>query len=400
MPGKSKRLAETFAQIPPREHIAALRNWNEDDFCPGQPYFTGAELEALDRYRDPIRHIVDPVERCVAGREILRAMWPVWNERVQKTHWIDTKSGKVNQIIYKPFQQRLFRTFWDQWAGRKPVRIILLKARQMGSSAFVQHLYYALCDEVSGLNCITINYDDFTASEMLEKSKTIHSRLWFPRPLDRDPTAAIEWSAPHGSSMFSFTAGGKRAGTSLTFQLMHITELSLWDFAAETLDNTLQVIQDRPSTSIIIESTANGAQGEFYERFVKAERGESDYTAFFAPWCEEPGYTLPFASGAAKAAFERSLEPQEKRLMEQHDDEWGCACGNRLSLEQMHWRRFKIRNGFHGSTVRFQEKFPITSQEAFLASGAPVFSHSVLFTMDKQTRPPSWKGFIYPKAAS
>ena len=47
---------------------------------------------------------------------------------------------------------------------------------------------------------------------------------------------------------------------------------------------------------MIIESTARGASGWFFDTYKKAEHGESGYTALFIPWFWVPEYKMKLSS--------------------------------------------------------------------------------------------------------
>ena len=47
---------------------------------------------------------------------------------------------------------------------------------------------------------------------------------------------------------------------------------------------------------------------------------------------------------------------------------------NSLTPEQMNWRKYTINNKCQGDVELFMQEYPSTPEEAFIASGRPVFN--------------------------
>ena len=87
------------------------------------------------------------------------------------------------------------------------------------------------------------------------------------------------------SEMKVFTAeGGDSVGRSDNFQDLLLTEVAFWRDAKSVLTALLQTVGDIKDSMIVLESTANGVGGDFYERWQAAKNGESDFTPIFLAW--------------------------------------------------------------------------------------------------------------------
>jgi hypothetical protein len=106
------------------------------------------------------------------------------------------------------------------------------------------------------------------------------------------------------------------------------------------------------SPQITLESTANGAQGYFYNLVMEALDGSHDWQLHFYPWWWEPEYALPLAESI-------SLTDEEAELAARHS----------LSAEQINWRRAKQRELKH----LFLQEYPEDPQTCFLLSGQGYF---------------------------
>ena len=63
------------------------------------------------------------------------------------------------------------------------------------------------------------------------------------------------------------TAGTRDVGRSKTLQPFHGSEVAFWPNARTHFAGVLQAVPDLPGSEIILESTANGAGGEFHGRW-------------------------------------------------------------------------------------------------------------------------------------
>jgi hypothetical protein len=152
-----------------------------------------------------------------------------------------------------------------------------------------------------------------------------------------------------------------------------IDELAFWRNAAKTLTGVLNMVPRLPNTAVIVLSTANGIGGEFYELCQQAQdpANESGWLFLFFGWLEHPIYRLPFPNVDAAVKFQLSLNQAEKELAQLHG----------ATLEQLHWRRLTIATECRGSVDTFKQEYPTTAEEAFLASGRPVFEAQAVMRM-------------------
>ena len=128
-----------------------------------------------------------------------------------------------------------------------------------------------------------------------------------------------------------------------------------------------------PETTVILQSTANGIGGEFYELCQRARDplNAGGWQFLFFGWLEHPIYSTPFESRDAAVALAKTCNQEEKELHSLHG----------ATLEQLNWRRMKIATECRGDVDIFHQEYPTTPEEAFLASGRPVFDHKALMRM-------------------
>lgn len=348
--------------------------------------YSKQELDVLEKAGARIS-AYDPEKAQLIGHQFVRTLWPDQLERIAKTHRISTKSDGIRPLIANYAQRRFYTEVI--LASRKegvPIRGIICKARQLGFSTFVQAWHYDEVETSPHRNCMTISYDDESSMEMFEKAKVIHANLWFPRPLSRNRGAVVQFAEPHSSNFYIKTAGNRSAGRSYTTHNLHLSEIPMWSSAEEVLEGSLQMVPAKlPTSSVIMESTAKGAEGPFYETWRRAVKSEKDgYLPFFAPWFWDPEYVREFPSDDHRRRFMRSLSGADTEYMRRHS----------LSPDQMNWRAWKIQWDLNGNERKFRQEFPANAEEAFLTTGAPVFSPDTVNAMIANTKTPVWTGEI------
>ena len=170
------------------------------------------------------------------------------------------------------------------------------------------------------------------------------------------------------------TAGTGGVGRSFTINYLHISELAFWKSdVQETMLGLMQAVPNNPDSMIIIESTANGYE-EFQARWEAAEKGESDFYPLFVGWNELDEYQMPYSG------FE--LTDEEHELQTQYN----------LTLDQLEWRRWCIKNNCGGDVRLFKQEYPISPEEAFLTTGDCVFDQEKIMERLKTISEPLYRG--------
>ena len=274
---------------------------------------------------------------------------------------IRDKRGRVIPLRLNAPQLKLYRALAAQYRDGRPMRAIVLKARQMGFSTLAQGILFKRTLTRRGVRSGIIAHRDEAAAHLYEMSKLMLERL--PDAL-RPAVAAnnareLAFSGAGrglGGSIRVMTAGGAGIGRSDTFQNLHISELAFWPGDKRlTLAGAMQAVPDRPDTMVIIESTANGFD-EFKRMWDRAVAGESEFVPVFCAWWELAEYRREPEPGAQWTDEERAL----------------CA---RYGLDdwQLAWRRWCIENNCAGDLDLFRQEYPACPEEAFLSTGACVF---------------------------
>lgn len=269
-----------------------------------------------------------------------------------------------------------------------PRRYIILKARQMGFSTMTEGLLFHETTTSPNTNTLILAHESQASANLFNMSKTYYELLPpLIRPkIRRNNSKTLTFENPDDatrdddpglrSKYIVATAGTSEVGRSFTGSLIHISEMAFFQSPKKTLTGLLQTMPSLPNTMVVIESTANGVGDFFHQEWVRAVNGDSDYTPLFFGWFEMPDYTLPFNTEADKIAFIEECEFISYNADGQpiRSEEYLIREKHNLTWEQMHWRRWTIRNKCHGDIEMFHQEYPSTPEEAFVASGRPKFS--------------------------
>ena len=206
---------------------------------------------------------------------------------------------------------------------------------------------------------VVMAHDSATSDALFDMSKNIISHMDKEYAPVFKRSNAKEIVFDHNDAKYRlYTAGSPEAGRGTTPTIAHLSEVAFWQHDEKILAGLFQGISQADGTEVILESTANGAAGEFFRLWHGAVQGENEYIPIFLPWFLTPEYTRE-----PPEDFELSVDEEE------YKKEFDLTDG------QMYWRRLKIGEG---GLRKFQQEYPATADEAFLVSGHNVFDQEAV----------------------
>lgn len=269
--------------------------------------------------------------------------------------FIRTKSGKVQAFRFNRAQRYIHERLEAQREATGRVRALILKGRQQGCSTYVGGRFYWRTTWAHGLRTFILTHEDQATQNLFEMVNRYHEHCpMFVRPSTGAANAKELFFDKLDSGYKVGTAGTKGVGRSSTIQLFHGSEVAFWPHADTHAAGVLQAVPDEDGTEVILESTANGVGNLYHQKWVDAERGVGEFIAIFVPWYWQEEYRKPVPEGF-------DLTDDEQLYAEQYG----------LDLEQMVWRREKIRELKDPNL--FKQEYPATSAEAFQMSGHDSF---------------------------
>ena len=297
---------------------------------------------------------------------------------IERFLWIVDKASQLIPLKLNEPQRQLFEAIARCWDENRPVRILILKARQEGVSTLCEAIMFVLTALYPNQRSYIVAHDQDSSEKIFAMSRLFYDHLPEPiRPMTRystrkellleNPDDRTRGGNPGLRSRFTVeTANRMKLGRGDTLQNFHGSEVAFWEHADQVMLAVKQAIPDLPRTMIILESTANGIGGYFHREWQRAKEGETDFLPLFLPWFALGEYYRPLQTAAG--VFQKSLNEEEQRLQKAYS----------LTAEQLNWRRWAIQNKCDGDEEKFHQEYPVDDVEAFLVSGRPVFSPSIL----------------------
>ena len=323
-------------------------------------------------------------------KESLRRLKSDFEYYAPRTLKIKTKQGKLAKFKLNPMQRKINAVADRMRAEGRPVRIIALKARQIGVSTWAEGRIFHSTAMNELTSSLIVAHKEDASTNLFNMSKLFYEEMpaWL-RPMKKasnakelifenpTPDTRAKQANPGLRSKIKIdTAKNLGAGRSETVHNLHVSELAFWDRAEEVMTGLMQAVPDAPGTMVIVESTANGLGGYFYELWQAAVAGLNEFEPVFIAWFENPEYSREFKDTEARRRLEADLDETERHLR----DTFG------VTLEQLNWRRWCIANNLNGDAEAFKQEYPSSPDEAFLTSGTPVYDVKTVLMRLQQVR--------------
>lgn len=318
--------------------------------------------------------------------------WQRYKRNMSRREWIEAnfpvraKDGQIVKLVLNPAQRRLEAKILRMERAGVPVRIIILKARKMGFSTYVQALTYEQDlrgENVRGLiiadnekrSSLLLQIADVARQHMTKPTEVTggkEKQKWYFRFTSK-AKYSIAWDEPIYSEIEITSASTESPGRGATPTIIHGSETAWWKDAAASQASAFSALPALPGTFGFDESTANGDTGKFHDDFQEAwkqcdvplcERSAPWDGMFFA-WFEDPGYRWTREWGLNRTLpvsmieqIESSLTDEEEWLLKQTylqrwtpDDEW-------VQVRTWEYFALKVEDGKIVGTQRVRSSGP------------------------------------------
>jgi len=299
----------------------------------------------------------------------------------------------VIPFVFNRGQRKLWRLIETKRRAAPlwPLKIIVLKARQIGLSTFCQGWSYHDASLNDNITALSMAHDSDSTENIFRMARI------FYKYTDDEVRSQAQYESKKGyefqrsnSRMIIQTAGNIHAGASFTINFLHLSEVARYK-DPEALDTSFfPSVPHHPSSVIVIESTAKGAGAWFQDMWNMAGDPHAHWLRIFIPWYFADDYTQGFRGYGDKVVIEKN-----KFIKSMDEEEKWLHSRLRLSMEQLRWRRTKIVGDFKGDIEKFRQEFPSTPQEAWITAGQLAFDKVKLRTMAKHVKQPEFMGNIY-----
>lgn len=354
--------------------------------------------------------------------------FPEYCEKIGRI--IPVEAGPAIPFILNPIQLWIHRRYVvPAYLAGHPIRLNILKMRQSGISTWAEEFNYWCAQGHENWNALVVASDEDQAGLVFEMMHTFHESFpegqhGFPRIFIKNKTAELFWFKKPDPRFKGFTEKElklwwldlnsririrsaeqrKRLGRAGTWQSVHASEVAYWPELRKAMTALMACCHERPETSVILETTANG-MNEYYDfwenRSVGSREIPFDWQNIFIPWYWDPKYEIKtLVSGGVSLEPRHYISEDEEDLFERilADEILWSEIDPGLTEERiwnkLFWRRFAIAHKCQGDLEEFNQEWPSTPTEAFKFSGQNVFKASALARIEKDIREPVWKGNI------
>lgn len=299
--------------------------------------------------------------------------------------------------------------------ANKPIRIVLLKARQWGGSTTSQ-IYMAwlqLMHKV-GLNSLIIAHQGAASEEikdmfdrmiknypvdMLHKLNEVYNENE-PKMIGVGKSGSTHRVPQRNCKIKIGTAERPDSCRGGDYNLVHLSEVGLWKVTdgkkpEDIVRSACSGVLLRPFTMIVYESTANGTGNFFQKEYDDAKAGKSQFEAMFVSWFDIEQYSMPIDDTEGFAAYLFSNNDNENVTSAREESGkylwWLWEQG--ATLEAINWYiQERAKYTEHGLMAA---EFPSDDVEAFVHTGARVFDKYKVEKLRPSCKPPKYIGEVY-----
>lgn len=342
--------------------------------------------------------------------------FPFWAVTFVKIQSKEPGEGEIPFRLTRP--QRRFVTKLEEMrlAGR-PIRLVLMKARQWGGSTTSQ-LYMAWLQLVHkvGLNSAIISQTkktSFAIKAMYDRAlKSYPIEMLYAQGESFDGREAKMVNVGQSGDYkkipqrdCTITIASYEAPDALrgdAYALVHCSEVGLWNptdmkSPDSVVRSACSGVLLRPYTMVIYESTANGTGNFFQREYDAAKRGKSQFDCLFISWYDIDLYSIPIPDDEielfATWLYENRLNENVSDNREEPGKYLWWLWNQGATLQAIKWYVAE-RAGKDSHDVMASE-YPTDDVEAFVHSGARVFDDVKVEAMKKYCRPPKYIGDVY-----
>ena len=330
--------------------------------------------------------------------------------------YIKNKGGGEDVLFRLTRPQRRFIARLEKLRkANKPIRIVLLKARQWGGSTTSQ-LYMAWLQLVHkvGLNSLIIAHQGAGSDEikdmfdrmiknypveMLHKLGEAYNENE-PKLIGVGKSGSIHRVPQRNCKIKIGTAERPDSCRGGDYNLVHLSEVGLWKATdgkkpEDIVRSACSGVLLRPFTMIVYESTANGTGNFFQKEYDDAKNGKSQFESMFVSWFDIEQYSLPLDNVElfAQMLYSNRENDNVRSVREESGKYLWWLWERGATLEAINWyiqERAKYTD--HGLMAA---EFPSDDVEAFVHSGARVFDKYKVEKLRPSCRPPRYVGEVY-----
>ena len=335
--------------------------------------------------------------------------------------YIKNKDGGEDVLFRLTRPQRKFVELLEKSRkANKPIRVVLLKARQWGGSTTSQiYMAWLQLMHKTGLNSLVIAHQGSGSDEIKDMFdrmiKAYPAQMLHAAGEDYDENETKMEHVGKSGSIYRVpqrnckikigTAERPDACRGGDYSLVHLSEVGLWKTTEgkkpeDIVRSACSGVLYAPYTMIVYESTANGTGNFFQREYDDAKktvdgRKVSQFEPLFVSWFDIEKYSLPLADTrdfAARLWDNRASADAQSNRQESGKFLW-WLWEKGATLEAVNW--YISERAKYNDHASMASEYPSDDIEAFVHSGTMVFDKYKVDALRKSCREPRLVGDVY-----
>ena len=286
---------------------------------------------------------------------------------IQSQLQVVSKQAGVVPFKYSWTQNRIAQIIAEEEAAGRPLRLYILKSRQIGTSTFFAYRFFTKVWAQDNIEALILAQFEERSEELVSRLKFAYASMpdGLKLPLSLDSRSGMQFADTRGKLTIASARniGIARGGTK---QLLLLTEFAMYKEQKEVLVEFSEPIVYSPGTEIIIETTGQGYGSEAHHLWEESRAKHTVLRAEFLRWQDDPDCTFHFTSDKDRdnrlaEAFD--YEPRLKDRMRHY----GLTAGNVYYAYQI------LKNVLYGDYQKFIIDHPCDEHEPWTSNQLSFF---------------------------
>ncbi len=280
---KKAQLLESLSPLQLKEHsLQEVDEWLDKLKPLVHPDSTERNPKLVRNLReDEAQFVQNEIAMC-------KISYPYWATRYA---YIKKDKGGMERLKFWESQDMLLSTIGKLEENGQPILIINLKARQVGASTLSETIMTHKVTNNHGITSL-VSSDEPSKSEFLFNmmGRVLDNLPFYLKPHRKYEVKGTQLVFDQLDSHIFVDSGNKRSGgigQGMTVHCGHLSELATWNNPEMVTEDLLPAVLSgaSPNTFFILESTAKGRSGSWYDWWKAAKRKRfHGFIPVFIPW--------------------------------------------------------------------------------------------------------------------
>lgn len=314
----------------------------------GRVIYTETPADTLLKdYKEP--HIT------IGGSDI-----PVWLY-IEMYCPIEDRDSNLSGFALNHSQIEEYKAMAEQYVAEGRIRLNIGKSRQMGGTTLISAFLWTLALK-PGTKVGIIADTEAKGIGILNKYKVFYANC--PEPIG---SMLRKCEVANNSKELSFDFGkgrktsfvvltqGDGAGVSFHFNLIHESEVAVWENISITISKLEKTVSNADPRSVIVRETTARGHNDWEKLYLRGKYRKGTFRSIFVPWYWEPSYKSRYDG--------HNLNEYELKLR----DEYG------LSLDQIQFW-YESWQDVDCDYNELAAEYPTNDVEMFSSTSTPAFS--------------------------